>query len=1367
MTDRTTLHPFIEDLVSRRIRPTAGLDMYRRSGGAIRTQEWFTAYREIEANLNLIRELERRATAGSSVSWPLTKPTRPPDEHRPLPRQQAVPDSVLPWELVQPAAADLSAPEAPAPSSRRGRTVWASLLVLIVSAGARAAAAGRWLLGHSLAVLATLWSTASRTVANVASAFLRLARQARLRERTRRAAVWSLHALAASAADLKLAFTSAGRALVRSRTALHPRRFLVPASTFGAEATVPGETAPTRRPVGLPRRPRWSSLARSAVLAALLAWLVWQRPGPWTVGLVVALTALLAVRRFRPFGRGASALPLDLSAALRSVAQRIGVADQFLRFWREASPAARVQIGLLASLNVLIALALLNGIRVFPSLWAGAFRVFVVTALLNVVVLNSSVFSRSRTAETSPSDDSPPVETGVATSPASLRIDSADSPYLTSPDRPQALTPPVPASTMAPPPRPRPRFRALTLASDKTFRLVAAALVVLAAVWIGVRHPGPLLIVAVLILGLVIPLPSTVTREQAITMVLAVAVAVAAIDYLGWRIAVTNWQGWWLAVPLLLAETLGALHVLGFQFTLWPRPSPQPLADDDDPTRHPIFIFIPTVDEGAEVLRPTLEGSMEARDRYLARYPHGQVTIVICNDGRVANWPGWADIDRLARDLGVSCVTRTVGGGAKAGNIEHARQYLNVVGDAFLVIFDSDQIAEPDFLLKTIPPFRDRKVGWVQTGQYYANLNNPVARWADDQQSLFYNLLCPGKASQNSAFICGTNVVIHAAALDEIGGLPQDSVTEDFAASISLHPRWRGVYLTDVLAKGLGPLDIPSYLKQQSRWALGTLGVLRTRWREIVLPKRRGLTLGQRAQYFLACTHYLCGVRDLIYVVSPILFIATGIPAVRTATLSAYLWHFVPYALLGAGAMWYASRGVAGLRGVIIGFGSFPVLVGSFIAVLMRRKVGFSITSKQQRRGRSLNYLWPYAFFLVLCAVALIWATQAKGEQKTSLFISLLWVVYSMVMLGSFLWLAFQDLRFHAADSRAGFVQKTAANLPYPSKLRLRRRDLIPAWSVVLAALMASPILLGSRLNSLPIGAEHSRPFVIDWKSSAAPHLGLSLPVQLLRTRPAVLEHDLGRRVSIIGRTQDIRDRFDESWARRLAARGARPWITLQFGEFGPGHQPPLDASLPSIINGLHDSDLKRWAAEIRDFGRPVYLTVLLHVDKNWSVSSGVAHGGIPEDSAKAWTHVRSVFQAAGAENVAWIWAPADPLHDQAFAPPKPSIDGVLQSFINYPGTRWGDPKAVLRKLSRRYPRKPLFVEVSTAGKPAKKAAWLTRLGHAIRDRRHVYALVYHEGGPGLKLTARQVKRWSFASDPQSLAAMRKMVRDWHAKKGS
>src|SRR5207245_75812 len=229
-----------------------------------------------------------------------------------------------------------------------------------------------------------------------------------------------------------------------------------------------------------------------------------------------------------------------------------------------------------------------------------------------------------------------------------------------------------------------------------------------------------------------------------------------------------------------------------------------------------------------------------------------------------------------------------------------------------------------------------------------------------------------------------------------------------------------------------------------------------------------------------------------------------------------------------------------------------------------------------------------------------------------------LWVVYSMLMLSSFLWLNFKDIRFQAAMQRSGATEEAITSRPYPSKLLRRNRGLNPAWSLVLAALLAGPILASNALSSMAIFADSSTPFVISQEKLAAPYFGVTLPVQLLKNQPPVLERELDTQFSLIGRTQDIHDQFDTSWADQLAAQHARPWITLQFGVFGPNQKPPLDANLPAVINGLHDQEIRRWAEDIRDYGKPVYLTVFQHADKNWSLSSGVANGGIPQDVPKA-----------------------------------------------------------------------------------------------------------------------------------------------------
>ncbi len=884
---------------------------------------------------------------------------------------------------------------------------------------------------------------------------------------------------------------------------------------------------------------------------------------------------------------------------------------------------------------------------------------------------------------------------------------------------------------------------------DKMTSVAPLLLIAFAIGWVIYTLPGAWIVFSALLIGIAMLTHSNINKQRAITMILGVAVGLSTIDYLTWRFEVANWVGWWIAIPLLAAETFGAIHTLGFQYTLWPRPRPR-VHMTEDPTHHPVFIFIPTVNEGVEILEPTLKGAIEARKEYLAQYPHGEVNIVVCNDGLVAGAADWQETEELTKRLGVQCITRTVGGGAKAGNIEHARQQLKVSGDALLVIFDADQIAKPEFLLRTVPSFGDKTVGWVQTGQYYRNLDNPVSRWADDQQSMFYNLLCPGKAAINTAFICGTNVVIRARTLDQIGGFPQDSVTEDFSASIALHPSWRSLFITDVLATGLGPMDMPSYLKQQRRWAIGTLGVLRTHWREIFLPAKNGLSIEQRIQYFLACTHYLCGLRDLIYLLSPILFILSGIPAVKGSTLEAFVWHFVPYFLASSAALWYAGRGITGLRGIVIGFGCFPVLLESLLSVILQRKVGFAVTSKQRGSMPSLNYLLVYVLFVIVSLVCVGFAVHVTGRQQSSMLISVLWIIYSLCMLSSFLWLSFKDLQFRGVH-KILTKEDLDATAHYPSRLMNRERGLRPLWNLGLAFLLASFIFTGMKL---PVQSAPPTQFAVQSFGVKHPYLGVSLPLSLLKEQPKILQRELHSQFAIVGRTQEVQDLFDRSWAEQLAQQNERPWITLEFGTFNADGKPPLNASLAAIVNGMNDSDLTRWAQSIRYYGKPVYLTTLLQVDRNWSLSSAVTNGGIPQDAPKAWLHIQSIFKQVGATNVAWVWSPADPAHDQAYAPPASTINCVLLSMISYPGTKWADPDNTIDKVVTRYPRKPIILEVSADGPAAQKAAWLTKVGAAVNTIPDVHALIYHEGSPSIHASNLENNQWSLLSDPSSLAAM-------------
>jgi len=242
----------------------------------------------------------------------------------------------------------------------------------------------------------------------------------------------------------------------------------------------------------------------------------------------------------------------------------------------------------------------------------------------------------------------------------------------------------------------------------------------------------------------------------------------------------------------------------------------------------------------------------------------------------------------------------------------------------------------------------------------------------------------------------------------------------------------------------------------------------------------------------------------------------------------------------------------------------------------------------------------------------------------------------------------------------------------------------------------------------------------------------------------------LGGPVGLVGRTQEISDHFDRAWAERVTATRGRPWVTLLFS--APG-RPRFEASLLSVANGVHDGELRRWAREIREFGKPIDLTVLPDVDRDWALTSAVANGGIPQDSARAWGHVRAVFRAEGATNAAWVWAPADPSADRVYAPAAGTYDAVLLTLIEYPVAKWPDPRRALARAHAQHPDVPLFVETSIAGPERRRIEWLRGLGSAIDRASYVTVLIYHEGGPAPVATPAERAAWSLSASPRLAAA--------------
>lgn len=212
--------------------------------------------------------------------------------------------------------------------------------------------------------------------------------------------------------------------------------------------------------------------------------------------------------------------------------------------------------------------------------------------------------------------------------------------------------------------------------------------------------------------------------------VLAVAMLLLGLRYLTWRwLHSLNSDALWFAIPLVLAETGAFVGLALFVFNLWkvadtpPQPAPASLGDcsdlhgsDDRPLA--VDVYIATYNEDPELVR------LSIRDARALRYPHPlELNIYVLDDGRRAA------MREIAEAEGVHYLSRSNNIGYKAGNLRNALEHT---GGDFLVICDADTRLFPSFLENTLGYFRDPRVAWVQTPQWFYDLpeGETLQQWA-------------------------------------------------------------------------------------------------------------------------------------------------------------------------------------------------------------------------------------------------------------------------------------------------------------------------------------------------------------------------------------------------------------------------------------------------------------------------------------------------------------------------------------------------------------------------------------------------------------------------------------------------------------
>ncbi len=502
-----------------------------------------------------------------------------------------------------------------------------------------------------------------------------------------------------------------------------------------------------------------------------------------------------------------------------------------------------------------------------------------------------------------------------------------------------------------------------------------------------------------------------------------------ALNYIIWRFTTISFSSvisFILGILLIAAELIGLCQFFTFQFLFLRKYNRKEKSwdcykDQDLPV---VDVLICTYNESPSLLKKTLVAALNMH------YPADKLNVYVCDDGNRK------EIGSLCREYGCHWITRQDTKGAKAGNINHALS--KTTGDLFLVL-DADMIPKKEFLIKTLGYFADEDVAFVQTPQVFYNMDMYQYNYRSDipnEQDFFMRDVQEARAAINAVLHVGTNALFRKKYVEEIGGYPTCSITEDMGVGLLLHAKqYKGVFVNEELAYGISAQTYTDLLKQRDRWCRGNLQIMYKLW-----PKAsKGLSMAQRLAYFDGLLYWFSSIQKMIYLMMPILFLIFAIPIIH-ASVYDLIMLFIPFIigqLLIFKALSPKTRSIRWSH--IYDTAMAPHLTVSILKQLFKLKIAFHVTPKETEYKKGyfqLRIVLPHIILAVLSLVS--WYTGYLYLENgiitlPSYLINMMWSVFNLFALIICIYVAYQKPITHkpeqiSLDAPVDVAIKTTAN---------------------------------------------------------------------------------------------------------------------------------------------------------------------------------------------------------------------------------------------------------------------------------------------------------------------------------------------------
>ena len=499
-----------------------------------------------------------------------------------------------------------------------------------------------------------------------------------------------------------------------------------------------------------------------------------------------------------------------------------------------------------------------------------------------------------------------------------------------------------------------------------------------------------------------------ISDSEIVTLALMFASMLATARYAYWRIVTVGGAITGTTQKLSIVNTFFVLLLfsaelyafiilyLGYIQTIRPLrrpPFPMPRDIEEWPD---VDVLIPTYNEPLSVVRSTVFGAMNID------YPASKLHVYVLDDGRRD------EFRRFCEEADIGYMIRPDNKHAKAGNINHA---LKVLKSPYVAIFDCDHVPTRSFIQVTLGWFlKDHQLGMLQTPHYFYSPDpfekNLRQFTVPNEGELFYGVIQDGNDLWNATFFCGSCAILRRDAIEQIGGIATETVTEDAHTSLRMQTRgWNTAYINIPQAAGLATESLSSHVGQRVRWARGMVQVLRTD-NPLFVP---GLKWSQRLCYFNAMAHFFYAVPRLVFLTAPLVYMLFGWINIPGSWL-AILMYALPHLFLSnvtnfriQGRYRYAFWNEV-YETVLA-----PYILGPTLLALINPKLGkFNVTAKGgivQKSYFDARIARPYVFLLLLNVVGLILAPIRffywNADHPGTIVMNTFWIFFNMVIVGT------------------------------------------------------------------------------------------------------------------------------------------------------------------------------------------------------------------------------------------------------------------------------------------------------------------------------------------------------------------------------